>query len=207
MIPVQFITHTTPAISYEQSAMLALEGGCKWIQLRMKGATDEEVEPIARRLLQACRDAGATFILDDRVELCKKIQADGVHLGKNDMPVDEARQFLGHEYLIGGTANTIDDIRLLKRRSADYIGCGPFRFTSTKERLAPILGLNGYKEIMQAVRGESLRIPVCAIGGITLQDVLPLLDTGVQGVAVSGSILRAADPAGEMRKFLTLDEA
>lgn len=207
MIPVQFITHTAPAISYEQSAMLALEGGCKWIQLRMKGATDEEVEPIARRLLQACRDAGATFILDDRVELCKKIQADGVHLGKNDMPVDEARQFLGHEYLIGGTANTIDEIRLLKRRSADYIGCGPFRFTSTKERLAPILGLNGYKEIMQAVRGENLRIPVCAIGGITLQDVLPLLDTGVQGVAVSGSILRAADPAGEMRKFLTLDEA
>lgn len=207
MIPVQFITHTTPAISYEQSAMLALEGGCKWIQLRMKEATDEEVEPIARRLLQACRDAGATFILDDRVELCKKIQADGVHLGKNDMPVDEARQFLGHEYLIGGTANTIDDIRLLKRRSADYIGCGPFRFTSTKERLAPILGLNGYKEIMQAVRGENLRIPVCAIGGITLQDVLPLLNTGVQGVAVSGSILRAADPAGEMRKFLTLDEA
>lgn len=207
MIPVQFITHTAPAISYEQSAMLALEGGCKWIQLRMKGATDEEVEPIARRLLQACRDAGATFVLDDRVELCKKIQADGVHLGKNDMPVDEARQFLGHEYLIGGTANTIDEIRLLKRRSADYIGCGPFRFTSTKERLAPILGLNGYKEIMQAVRGENLRIPVCAIGGITLQDVLPLLDTGVQGVAVSGSILRAADPAGEMRKFLTLDEA
>lgn len=207
MIPVQFITHTTPAISYEQSAMLALEGGCKWIQLRMKGATDEEVEPIARRLLQACRDVGATFILDDRVELCKKIQADGVHLGKNDMPVDEARQFLGHEYLIGGTANTIDEIRLLKRRSADYIGCGPFRFTSTKERLAPILGLNGYKEIMQAVRGENLRIPVCAIGGITLQDVLPLLNTGVQGVAVSGSILRAADPAGEMRKFLTIDEA
>lgn len=82
MIPVQFITHTTPTIGYEESAMLALQGGCRWIQLRMKNATDEEVESIALRLLKACHDVGATFILDDRVELCQKIKADGVHLGK-----------------------------------------------------------------------------------------------------------------------------
>lgn len=206
MIPVQFITHTTPGISYEESAMLALRGGCKWIQLRMKGATDDEVEPIARRIQEACRQAEATFILDDRVELCKKIQADGVHLGKNDMPVDEARQLLGHEFLIGGTANTIDDIRELKRRSADYIGCGPFRFTTTKEKLAPTIGLDGYRDIMQALHEEGLRIPVCAIGGITSDDVLPLLDAGVHGIAVSGTILRADNPVAEMQKLLHLDE-
>lgn len=206
MVPIQFITHTTPSISYEESAMLALQGGCKWIQLRMKEATDEEVEPIARRLLKACHDVEATLILDDRVELCRKVEADGVHLGHEDMPVDQARELLGHGFIIGGTANTIDDIRRLKRQSADYVGCGPFRFTTTKARLAPTLGLDGYRAIMQTVRDEGLRIPVCAIGGITLDDVPDLLATGVNGIAVSGAILRAEDPAGMMARFLAADE-
>lgn len=205
MLPVQFITHTTAHISYEESAMLALRGGCRWIQLRIKGAADDEVEPIARRLLAACREAGATFVLDDRVSLCQKIKADGVHLGKTDMPVHEARQQLGQEFIIGGTANTIEDIRRLKRESADYIGCGPFRFTTTKEKLAPVLGLGGFRTLMQAVRAEELRIPVCAIGGITLEDIPDLLETGVDGIAVSGAILRAQDPAGMMRQFLDAD--
>lgn len=205
MIPIQFITHTTPAISYEESALLALQGGCRWIQLRMKGASDDEVEPIALRLLKACQDAGATFVLDDRVELCKKINAHGVHLGQNDMPVSEAREILGHEFIIGGTANTFDDIRSLKRQSADYIGCGPFRYTTTKEHLAPVLGLEGYAQIMRQITDAELRIPVCAIGGITLHDVLPILDTGVQGIAVSGAVLRADNPTEMMQRFLNAD--
>ena len=206
MIPVQFITHCSETLSYEASALRALEGGCKWIQLRMKGASDEEVEPIARRLLEACRQAGATFVIDDRVELCQKIEADGVHLGKNDMPVDEARGLLGEGFLIGGTANTLDDIRRLRRQSADYVGLGPFRFTTTKERLAPVLGLEGYAEIMRGWREENLRIPVCAIGGIEPEDVMPLIEAGVQGVAVSGAVVRAADPADMMQRFLCADE-
>lgn len=120
----QFITHQNERFSYLEGAYLALIGGCDWIQLRMKGATDEEVEPIARKLKLACEGVGATFILDDRVELVKKLQIDGVHLGKNDMPVDEARKFLGDEFIIGGTANTFDDIRRLHEQGADYIGCG-----------------------------------------------------------------------------------
>lgn len=206
MVPIQFITHTTDSISYEESALLALQGGCKWIQLRMKGATDDEVEPIARRLLKACHDQDATFVLDDRVELCKKIEADGVHLGKNDMPVNEAREVLGHNFIIGGTANTIDDIRQLKRRSADYIGCGPFRFTTTKEKLSPIIGLEGYRTIVEEMKKEEIRIPVCAIGGIELDDVMPILHTGIQGIAVSGAILRADNPAEMMKQFLQADE-
>lgn len=206
MVPIQFITHTTDSISYEESALLALQGGCKWIQLRMKGATDDEVEPIARRLLKACHDQDATFVLDDRVELCKKIEADGVHLGKNDMPVNEAREVLGHNFIIGGTANTIDDIRQLKRRSADYIGCGPFRFTTTKEKLSPIIGLEGYRTIVEEMKKEEIRIPVCAIGGIELDDVMPILHTGIQGIAVSGAILRADNPIEMMKQFLQADD-
>lgn len=206
MVPIQFITHHTPDLSYEEGAMLALQGGCRWIQLRMKEASDEEVEPIAVRLLEACHRVGATFVLDDRVALCRKIKADGVHLGRQDMPVDQARNLLGHEFIIGGTANTIDDIRQLKNQSADYIGCGPYRFTTTKEKLAPTLGLEGYRTIMQAVREEQLRINVCAIGGITPEDVPALLQAGVNGIAVSGAVLRASDPVAMMQRFLYADE-
>ncbi len=205
MVPVQFITHQTDSVSYKESALLALEGGCTWIQLRMKGATDDEAESVALELLDECRKRGATFILDDRVQLCKKIGADGVHLGKNDMPVNEARELLGHEFIIGGTANTFDDIKRLRAQSADYIGCGPFRFTRTKDNLAPILGLNGYRRIVEQMQKELVRIPVCAIGGIELVDVPALLDAGVQGVAVSGAILRADNPQEMMRRFLNAD--
>ena len=205
MVPVQFITHQTDSVSYKESALLALEGGCTWIQLRMKGATDDEAEPVALELLDECRKRGATFILDDRVQLCKKIGADGVHLGKNDMPVNEARELLGHEFIIGGTANTFDDIKRLRAQSADYIGCGPFRFTRTKDNLAPILGLDGYRRIVEQMQKELVRIPVCAIGGIELADVPALLDAGVQGVAVSGAILRADNPQEMMRSFLNAD--
>lgn len=195
MIPVQFITHQNDRLTYEASARAALAGGCKWIQLRMKGYPDDEVEPIARRLLKECRDHDATFIIDDRVELVKKIEADGVHLGKNDMPVAEARRVLGEGFLIGGTANTIDDVRALHRASADYIGCGPFRYTTTKEKLSPILGLEGYRSIMQTMRDELIDIPLCAIGGITIDDVVALMETGVDGIAVSGAMMNADDPA------------
>lgn len=206
MVPVQFITHTAPGIDYEASAMLALEGGCQWIQLRMKQAADSEVEPIARRLLAACREHGATFIIDDRVELAKAIEADGVHLGQHDMPVQEAREFLGHGFIIGGTANTLDDVRRLHRASADYIGAGPFRFTTTKESLAPVLGLEGYARLVQGMEAEHIRLPLCAIGGITLPDIPALLATGVKGVAVSGAVLRADNPADMMRRMLAADE-
>ena len=203
MIPVQFITHQTKTISYEESALLALKGGCKWIQLRMKDASDEEVETLARRLKDKCREFDAVFVIDDRVELVKKIEADGVHLGKNDMPVDEARRFLGEGFLIGGTANTIEDVRRIHRASADYIGCGPFRYTETKKNLSPILGLAGYEEIMKTMRDEAITIPLCAIGGITLADVANIMSVGVDGIAVSGAVLNAADPVEEMKKFGT----
>lgn len=206
MIPVQFITHKNDHIGYEDSARLALEGGCLWIQLRMKGFTDEEVEPVARQVQQACKEKGATFIIDDRVELVQKLGADGVHLGKDDMPVNEARELLGQGFIIGGTANTVDDIRRLKRLGADYVGCGPLRFTQTKERLAPVIGLEGYADIMRTVHEEGIRLPVCAIGGITLEDVVPLIRAGVDGIAVSGTVINAQDPRRMMEQLLTADE-
>ena len=205
MVPVQFITHATSRYSYAAGAKLALRGGCRWIQLRMKEAGDAEAEATALEVQALCKEHGATFIVDDRVELAKKLNADGVHLGKNDMPVAEARQLLGQEFIIGGTANTLDDVLALKRAGADYVGVGPFRFTETKQNLAPILGLDGYTAIVEGLRETGVRIPLCAIGGIRLADVPALLDAGVSGIAVSSAILEAIDPEEMMRRFLEAD--
>ena len=129
---LQFISHYTERYSYLDSIRLALEGGCRWIQLRMKATPDEEVRPVAIEALQMCRDVGATFIIDDRVELVKELGADGVQLGKNDMPISEARKVLGSAFIIGGTANTFEDVKAHYEAYANYIGCGPFRLPTTE---------------------------------------------------------------------------
>ncbi|MBQ8222173.1 MAG: thiamine phosphate synthase [Bacteroidales bacterium] len=219
----QFITHYTEKYSYIDSARLALEGGCRWIQLRMKDADENLFEETALVVQQMCKEYNATFIIDDNVHLCKKIKADGVHLGKNDMPVAEARKILGSDFIIGGTVNSIEDILKIidntqfgtstssvtgnnsqwskansQKTMVNYFGCGPFRFTSTKKNLAPILGLEGYKNILKKMKENDINIPLVAIGGITKDDIPELLKTGVDGIAMSGSILRAEKPINEI---------
>lgn len=201
---LQFITHFTEKYSYFDAARLALEGGCRWIQLRMKEASEAEVEAEAIRVRDLCRKYGATFIIDDHVALAKKVQADGVHLGKNDMPIEEARRILGDAFIIGGTANSFEDVKRHWQAGANYIGCGPFRFTTTKKNLSPILGLEGYRQILQQMKAAGITLPVVAIGGITYEDIPDILQTGVSGIALSGSILRAENPVEEVRRILSL---
>lgn len=199
---LQFISHYTEEVSYLEGCRMALEGGCRWIQLRVKGAPDEEVFPLAIQVQRLCKEHDAVFLIDDRVALVKEIGADGVHLGKNDMPVSEARQLLGEEYIIGGTANTMDDICALIGQGVDYIGCGPFRFTTTKEKLSPLLGAEGYRKLLEAMEEQQLTTPLVAIGGITLEDLPLLRSVGVKGVAVSGAILHAPDPVAATRQWI-----
>ena len=201
---LQFITHYTDSISYLDSVKIALEGGCQWVQLRMKHATVDEIRPVALEAQRLCREAGATFVIDDHVGLVREIGADGVHLGKNDMPIDEARHILGTNYIIGGTANTFDDVVMHWRNGADYIGCGPFRFTTTKEKLSPVLGLEGYRSIVSQMKEANIPLPIVAIGGITAEDIPSIMQTGVTGIALSGTVLRAEDPVEEMRKLIKM---
>ena len=201
---IQFISHKTERIDYLEGIEKALEGGCCWVQLRMKEAKPEDIIETGKQARRLCDKYSATLIIDDHVELVKEIGADGVHLGKNDMPISEARKILGNDLIIGGTANTFDDVRNHYEASADYIGCGPFRFTTTKKVLAPILGLQGYSDITARMKAEGIDIPIIAIGGITLDDIPDLMQTGINGIAISGSILQAEDPVGEMRKMVTL---
>lgn len=199
---IQFITHSNNRYGYVDGARLALEGGCRWVQLRMKEATEAEFMAAAAEIGRLCKEHGATFVLDDHVEWVEKTGADGVHLGKNDMPIDEARKILGSDKIIGGTANTFEDVERLYRQGADYIGCGPFRFTTTKKNLSPVLGLEGYQHIVDQMKSHGINLPIVAIGGILESDIKSILATGVSVIAVSGGILNAENPAEEMQRFL-----
>lgn len=118
------------------------------------------------------------------------------------MPVTEARRILGSDRIIGATANTLDDMLAAVTAGADYIGLGPCRFTTTKEKLSPMLGLEGYRRVMAAFRRVS-DLPVVAIGGVNTPDIAPLMQTGITGVAVSGALLTAPDPSAETRAMLS----
>lgn len=201
---LQFISHYTDRYSYLDSIRMALAGGCRWVQLRMKDATDDEIRPVALEARKLCKEAGATFIIDDHVELVKEIQADGVHLGKMDMPIADARKILGEDFIIGGTANTFEDVKSHYEAGANYIGCGPFRFTTTKKKLSPVLGLDGYRQIVSQMRQAGISLPIVAIGGITAEDIPGIMQTGVTGIALSGTVLRAADPVAEMRRLIEI---
>lgn len=199
---LQFITHFTERYSYVDSARIALEGGCRWVQLRMKDAEEAVMAETAIAVQRMCREYGATFIIDDNVALAKSIGADGVHLGKHDMPISVARDILGERHIIGGTVNTFEDVlHHLNGATPDYFGCGPFRETSTKRNLSPTLGLDGYKDIIRQMRSHGIDIPIVAIGGIRREDIPALMECGVSGIALSGSILRADNPSQEMREI------
>lgn len=203
-VKMQFISHFTEQYTYMDSIRMALEGGCRWVQLRVKDCTESELKDMAVEAQIMCREHGATFIIDDNVQLVKEIGADGVHLGKKDMPIAEARKILGEDFIIGGTANTFEDVKMHYEASADYIGCGPFRFTTTKKGLSPILGLEGYSEITRQMREAAINIPIVAIGGITANDIPAIMQTGVSGIALSGTVLRADNPIVEMNKLIKL---
>ena len=231
-IHLQFITHYTEKYSYIDSAKIALEGGCRWIQLRMKDVSEATLEHHALIIQEMCKEYGATFIIDDNVHLVKKINADGVHLGKNDMPITEARRILGDDFIIGATVNTFEEIlkiidsvqvgtstsivteelkvhnpmvqsSIVQQPMVNYFGCGPFRFTHTKQKLSPILGIEGYKEIVKKKLEQNIEIPIVAIGGISNADIPHILETGIDGIALSSSILRAENPIEEMKNIVS----
>jgi len=144
---LQYISQGATARDQLNNIQESLDAGCDWIQLRFKNATTEEIKALAQQVKAVCPSYGATFIINDHPQIAKDIDADSVHLGLQDMPVTEARKIVGDK-IIGGTANTLDDILKRVDEGCNYIGLGPLRFTTTKEKLSPILGLEGYKKIM-----------------------------------------------------------
>lgn len=131
-IPLQYITDYKEGVSIPEQVEAVCKGGCRWVQLRMKEADREEFIRVGRTVKEICKRHGALFLVNDNVDIALELDADGVHLGKEDMNPLEARRILGYSKIIGGTCNTFEDVVTRFRQQVDYIGLGPFTYTSTK---------------------------------------------------------------------------
>ncbi len=188
---LQFITNAVDSREIVNQVRAVIDGGCRWVQLRMKDATKADVVSVAKELKPICGERECILVIDDYVDIAKELELDGVHLGKNDMNPIEARNILGGKPIIGVTANSYEDIECYSCVDIDYIGLGPYRFTTTKKNLSPILGIDKYKNIMQRCVENGIFIPVVAIGGIEYDDIDAIMSAGVHGIAVSGALVKA----------------
>lgn len=201
---LQYITNTECPTPVDEQILAVIEGGCRWVQIRMKEASDDEIRKVVEAVKPKCEEKEVFLILNDRVELAKELNVGGVHLGKEDMPCSKARMILGPAAVIGVTANTLADVLAVSNLDIDYYGLGPFANTTTKKNLAPVLGLEGIRSLCFEMSEKKVDIAHVAVGGIKIDDVLPLLEAGVNGVAVSGAIAFAKDIVKETEKFISL---
>lgn len=203
MEKLQYISQGFTIEDQELNIRKALDHGIKWIQVRWKNAPENEFIKLCEISKKLCSDNQTVCIINDHVQIAKEIDADGVHLGLKDTSIEIARHILGTNKIIGGTANTISDVLQRMNEPCDYIGLGPLRFTSTKEQLSPILGFEGYEEIIQNLKGRSLEIPkIFAIGGVVLNDIELLQSIGIYGAAVSGQITNQPSIINEFKTVL-----
>lgn len=190
MIPIPCFQFITPDV-HDDSALTetvhqVLEAGIRWIQLRLKNIDTHTYIELAKKVSALTQKHNAILIINDNIEVAKQIHAQGVHAGMQDTPTSEIRAILPDK-IIGGTANTFQNI-LHHIPNVDYIGLGPYRYTTTKQNLAPVLGKDGYLDIKRQCQQANINIPIIAIGGIQLQDIKILKECSIEGIAVSQAI-------------------
>jgi thiamine-phosphate pyrophosphorylase len=198
---VYFISQQTAAKTHLTAIEEALEAGCRLVQLRVKKEPETVVLDLAKKAKTLCDRFNAKLIINDFPHVARSVGAWGIHVGLQDMSPGAVRAIAGRDMVVGGTANTFEHIQQRVQEGVDYIGLGPFRFTSTKEKLSPVLGLEGYQRIMEQVRTAGIQLPIVAIGGILADDVPGLRDAGIHGVAVSGAIITALDQKEEVERM------
>ena len=188
--------HFQQRFSHAELARLAVDGGADTIQFRDKGSSIRHALRQAGATAAVCRERQVPLVIDDRLDLMLAVDAQGVHLGQSDLPVDVARAVLGSRPIIGATATTTDQARRAESEGADYIGFGPVYPTGSKPNPASVKGLNGLHEVCRSVG-----IPVIAIAGITADRIGPVLEAGAYGVAVMTAVSKAADPVSATRRL------
>jgi len=203
MEKLQYISQGHTKEEQEFNIRTSLDNGIKWVQVRWKHADENDFFQLCEMSKKLCSEYHAVCIINDHVQMAKDIDADGVHLGLKDMSIEMARHILGKNKMIGGTANTLSDVLQRINEPCDYIGLGPLRFTATKEKLSPILGFEGYQDIIKNLKDKLITIPkIYAIGGVTLQDIELLQQIGVYGAAVSGQITSLPSVISEFKKAM-----
>lgn len=188
MIPkLHYISQGSSPKEHLKNIQNACNSGAELVQLRLKISSEKKLLKLAHEAREITAHFQTRLLINDHYKIAREVKADGVHLGPTDVSPTIARRHLYTWQIIGGTANTLQDCETLLDKEVDYISLGPFRITSTKENLPPVLGLMGYTAITDVLQTET---PVIGVGGITTEDVTGLLETGVSGIAVSEAITR-----------------
>ena len=200
MIPkLHYISQGQTHKEHLENIQKACTSGAELVQLRLKNVSENKVLKLAQQAREITSHFQTRLIINDYYKVAKEIKADGVHLGKTDTCPLIARKELYTWQIIGGTANTLQDCQALINKEVDYIGLGPFKFTETKANLSPVLGLEGYAAIIDALQTET---PILGIGGVTLDDVTAILETGISGIAVSGEVTQDFDRIKKFNQLL-----
>lgn len=188
---VQYITRDDASLSHSEQVRLMYENGVSWVQIRMKNVSDSVLLSEAEKSMAFATEFNGTLIINDNIEIAKKVAAHGVHIGLNDCSVEQAREYLGDETIIGATANTFEHVQKHVADNVNYIGLGPYKFTNTKKNLSPVIGVEGYTEIVAQMQHAGIEMPVVAVGGITMEDITLLKNIGLHGVAMSKALMES----------------
>jgi len=179
----------------------AIEGGCRMVQLREKEWPSGRVLPLAQRLRARCRATGVTFVVNDRVDLALALDADGVHLGQDDLPARLARPLLAPGMILGISTHSVSQARAAQADGADYVAVGSMFATRSKAEFE-LVG----PELVRKLRAE-IRVPLVGIGGITHDNVDEVIRAGADGVAVISAVCAADDPRAASARFVALIQA
>jgi thiamine-phosphate pyrophosphorylase len=180
----------------------AIEGGATVVQYREKEGTTRRLLEESLALRRLTREAGVPFIVNDRVDVALAVEADGVHVGQDDMPAAVTRRLMGRDKIVGVSATNLQEALQAEKDGADYLGAGPVFATPTKPDAAPAMGLEGLAEICRRVS-----IPVVAIGGINEQNAATVIEAGADGVAVISAVVAAPAVAAAARRLREVIEA
>ena len=176
--------------SHGELASMAISGGADTIQFRQKTGSTREMIEVAQKIKSMCMESGITFIVNDRIDIALAVKADGVHLGQDDFPAPLARELLGKDAIIGGSAGDINEARKCMEEGVDYIGFGPVYTTTSKDDAGPACGVNSMKEVLREIP-----LPLIAIGGIDTGNAGEVMGAGAHGIAVISSVCCHEDPA------------
>lgn len=188
--------------SHEEVIEAAIAGGATIVQYREKEGPTRKLVDEARSLRELTRRHGVPFIVNDRLDVALAVDADGVHVGQDDLPASIARRLIGPEKILGVSATNLEEALRAEQDGADYLGVGPIFATPTKPDAAPPMGLEGLAEVCRRVS-----IPVVAIGGINDQNAAAVIEAGADGVAVVSAVVAAPDVAAAARRLREVVEA
>lgn len=197
-----YLTQDLSTRTHPEQVQIACEAGANWIQYRCFSKSEEDLLSEINAIATICDDWGATLIVTDHIQLSDKADVQGFHIEDMNADFVSIRNSVGPDKTLGASANSFDDIlRIANSGVVDYIGCGPFAITYTKPNDYPMLGIEGYRSIVENMKEASIDIPLLAVGGVTLEDVDALLETGVYGIAVSAAVNLAENPGRAFKQL------